>query len=58
MIGNKFIADTNIIIDLFGGEKKIADYFENADAVYAPSIVIGELIVGALLSKKKTKHLR
>ena len=46
MSGN-YLLDTNIVIALFAGEQSVLDYFKDANEVYIPSIVIGELYYGA-----------
>lgn len=48
MIGNKFLLDTNIIVDLLNGEVSIADKIDKAKEIHIPIIVIGELYYGAL----------
>lgn len=58
MAGKIYLLDTNVIIDLFAGEKKVAEKLAIADKLYVPSIVLGELYYGAHNSGKKSHHLK
>lgn len=53
---NSFLLDTNIIIDLFQGEKGIADRIEGSYITYIPIPVLGELYFGAETSQRKAYH--
>lgn len=46
MTGNNFLLDTNIISALFKGEEIIASKIIEANKIYIPVIVIGELYYG------------
>ncbi|WP_245952707.1 type II toxin-antitoxin system VapC family toxin [Pedobacter cryoconitis] len=54
---SNFLLDTNIISALFKGEKTIADRIDNADEVYIPVIVLGELYYGARYSTNVQKNI-
>lgn len=47
MTGNRFVLDTNIVIDLFKGDRKIADQINQAEAILLPVPVLAELYFGA-----------
>ncbi|MDQ6610440.1 MAG: PIN domain-containing protein [Bacteroidota bacterium] len=46
MTGNNLLLDTNIIIEVFDGNKDIADKISKLQMFYVPSIVLGELYIG------------
>jgi tRNA(fMet)-specific endonuclease VapC len=46
-MGGRYLLDTNIIIALFADDTEIKDQLGQADQVFIPSIVIGELYYGA-----------
>ena len=50
MTGNKLILDTNIVIELFRGNKKVLSVLSNYDVIYLPITVLGELYLGAYRS--------
>jgi tRNA(fMet)-specific endonuclease VapC len=49
-MSGKCLLDTNAVIALFADEPAIKDLLREADEVFVPSIVIGELFFGALKS--------
>lgn len=57
MIG-KYLLDTNIVIALFAGEQSVLDRLKDADEIFIPSIVIGELSYGAQKSSQTKKNLQ
>jgi tRNA(fMet)-specific endonuclease VapC len=57
MTGNKIFLDSNIIIEVFSGNKLIADKVNNLLPFYISSIVLGELYVGINRVANKSKHL-
>ncbi len=57
MTGTKILLDTNIVSALLKGEKSIADNIDQADDVYIPVIVIGELYYGAEYSTQVSKNI-
>ena len=57
MTGNRFILDTNIVIDLFQGSQNIADHIQQAEAILLPAPVLGELYIGAEKSQRTDYHL-
>lgn len=57
--GNKeYALDTNIIIDLFKGNREIADKIDQAKNIYLPIPALGELYLGAESSDRKQHHLQ
>jgi len=57
MTGNKIFLDSNIVIEIFAGNKLIADKISELPTFYISSIVLGELYVGINRVLNKTKHL-
>ena len=53
---NKYLVDTNIIIDLFKGNQGIADNFDRADVIFLPIHALGELFLGAEISERRQHH--
>lgn len=56
MTGDRCILDTNIIISWLKGSIKIATRIDEADIIYLPVIVLGELYYGANYSTNAAKH--
>jgi tRNA(fMet)-specific endonuclease VapC len=56
MTGNRFALDTNIISAWLKGEISIADRIDNAESIFLPIIVIGELYYGAGFSSQVAKN--
>ena len=52
------LLDTNIIIDLFKGDRKLSDFLNEQPVIYTPSIVVGELYVGAYRTLDHAKHIK
>ncbi len=44
MIGNNFLLDTNIVIEIFDGNKEIADRLNNLSDFYISAVVAGGII--------------
>ena len=53
----RYLLDTNIVIAMFAGEAAIQERRQNADKVYLPSIVVGELCYGARKSSRPIENL-
>lgn len=51
------LLDTNIVVDLFGGNAAVAQGLLEADEVFVPSIVLGELYFGAYHSERVSQNL-
>ena len=56
-MSGRYLLDTNIIIALFANERTVQDKLAQADEVFIPSVVMGELYFGAQKSVKATKNL-
>jgi tRNA(fMet)-specific endonuclease VapC len=57
-MSGRYLLDTNQIIALFAGEVAVTERIANADEVFIPSIVIGELYYGAKKSKRVDENNR
>lgn len=58
-IGSKeYAIDTNIIIDLFKGNREIADKIDQSINIFLPVPVLGELYFGAENADRKHHHLQ
>ncbi len=58
MTGNKFLLDTNIVIEIFDGNKEIADRLNDLSEFYISAVVAGELFIGINRVANKSKHLK
>lgn len=56
-MNGKYLLDTNIIIGLFNRELSISDGVAQANEVFIPSIVFGELHYGARKSGRSQKNI-
>ena len=45
MTGNNYLLDTNIVIEVFDGNKDIADKISKFSGFYISSVILGELFV-------------
>lgn len=57
MTGNNLLLDTNIIIEVFDGNRNIADKIDKLPSFYISSVVLGELYIGVNRVVNKEKHL-
>ena len=58
MTRNNFLVDTNIVIEVFKGNKEIADYLYKLPEILISSIVLGELYIGINRVANRAKHLK
>ncbi len=58
MTGSKFIIDTNIIIEVFDGNKTIADKLHKLPEFYICSVALGELYIGINRVVNRSRHLK
>jgi tRNA(fMet)-specific endonuclease VapC len=58
MTGNKILLDTNIVIEVFDGNRDIADKLSNLSEFFISAVVLGELYIGINRVVRKAKHLR
>ena len=56
-MNGSFLLDTNIVIALFERQRKVLQRLKKAAEVYLPSVVVGELLFGALKSGKVRSNL-
>lgn len=58
MDGSKYFLDSNVIIDLFRGNKEIKEFIKEDNFVFVPVIVLGELLFGAENALNPNKHFK
>ncbi len=56
-MSGRFLLDSNIVIALFGGEASVQERLNQADEVFVPSIVLGELYFGGRKSSSVRDNL-
>ncbi len=56
-MNGRYLLDTNIIIALFADDRLIVEQIEDAEEVFIPSIVIGELYYGARKSGRTRENV-
>jgi tRNA(fMet)-specific endonuclease VapC len=56
--GNNYLLDTNIVIEIFDGNKKYTDKIYKLNQFNLPSIVVGELYTVVNRVSNKAKHLK
>lgn len=56
-MNGRFLLDTSIIIALFMGEPSVKERLAQAEEVFVPSIVLGELYFGARKSRQVERNL-
>jgi len=56
-VNGKYLLDTNIIISIFAKDPQIHNRLANAEEVFVPCVVIGELYFGAYKSLKIEENL-
>ena len=52
-MSGRYLLDTNIIVALFANDISVLTAANDADEIFIPSIVVGELYYGAYKSQKK-----
>ena len=55
---SKYLLDTNVAIALFADETVVKDRLKEAEEIFVPSIVLGELYYGAQKSKRVESNVR
>ncbi len=58
MTGNRFLLDTNIVIEVFEGNNEIAEKINILPEFYISVVVLGELYIGVNRVVNKAKHLK
>jgi tRNA(fMet)-specific endonuclease VapC len=56
-MSGKYLLDTNIIIAIFANENKVKSNLAQAEEIFIPSIVVGELYYGANKSQRVKDNL-
>lgn len=56
-MNGRYLLDTNIIIALFKEDKQVLKKVQEAQEIYHPAVVIGELYYGAFNSTRKVENL-
>jgi tRNA(fMet)-specific endonuclease VapC len=56
-MAGRFLLNTNIVIALFADEATVKDHLAQANEVFIPSIVVGELCYGAQKSGRSSANL-
>lgn len=56
-MSGRYLLDSNIIIALFASDKAVLEAVDEAEEVFIPSIVIGELYYGAQKSGKRQANV-
>ena len=57
-MNGRYLLDTNEVIALFANDVAVIDRIKDADEVFIPSIVIGELYYGAQKSGRVKENVR
>lgn len=55
-MAGRFLLDTTIIIDLFGGDEDVKNGLAKAEEIFVPSIAVGELLYGVRLSARADEN--
>lgn len=56
-MSGRYLLDTNIVIDLFAEEQNVIAFLEEAQEVFLPVIVLGEMYFGALRSQRVKENI-
>ncbi|HET6231442.1 MAG TPA: type II toxin-antitoxin system VapC family toxin [Longimicrobiaceae bacterium] len=56
-MAGKILLDTSVVVDLFSKVPSVERLLKSAEAVYLPSIVLGELLYGAESSRRIAEGL-
>ncbi len=56
-MSGKYLLDTGIVIALFANERSVVEQIEDAEEIFIPSIVIGELYYGARKSGRVRENV-
>ncbi|MCX6050583.1 MAG: type II toxin-antitoxin system VapC family toxin [Chloroflexi bacterium] len=56
-MSGRYLLDTNIVIALFANDRLVVEQIEDAEEVFIPSIVIGELYYGARKSGRARENV-
>ncbi|TAL63340.1 MAG: hypothetical protein EPN85_00360 [Bacteroidetes bacterium] len=56
-MAGKFIMDTNIVIGIFASDSSVLQKLKSNPQIFLPSIVLGELYYGDLLSSQSKQNV-
>lgn len=56
MTGNRYLLDTNIIIDIFLGNHAVAEAISKLPEIHISATILGELLVGIHRTSGRAKH--
>ncbi|MDQ3249726.1 MAG: type II toxin-antitoxin system VapC family toxin [Chloroflexota bacterium] len=56
-MSGKYLLDTGIVIALFANDRAVVEQIEDAEEIFIPSIVIGELYYGARQSGRARENV-
>ncbi len=56
-MSGKYLLDTGIVIALFANERSVVEQIEDAEEIFIPSVVIGELYYGARKSGRVRENV-
>ena len=56
-MNGRYLLDTNIVIALFADESAVTDRLREAEEIFVPSIVLGELYYGARKSSRVEENV-
>lgn len=56
-MSGRYLLDSNIVVALFAGEPDLLSHLKEAEEVFLPSVVIGELYYGAFKSARAVENV-
>lgn len=56
-MAGRLLLDTNALVAMIGGDPPVVALVQDAEAVYVPAIVLGELYFGAFHSSRRTENI-
>jgi len=56
-MAGRYLLDTNIVIALFAGDDGVRERLSSAGEFFLPTVVVGELLYGALCSKNSGDNI-
>lgn len=57
-MSGRYLLDTNVVIPLFADDPQVVQVLANADELFLPAVVVGELYYGAWRSARPSHNLR
>lgn len=56
-MSGKYLLDTNIVIAIFANDEAVIEQLKDADEIFVPGIVAGELYYGAYKSSRSAENI-